>query len=182
MRWPEAIPLMDTSTVTLARTLLFYWVTRFGVPVHVTSDRGAQFTSQLWTDLSMLLGLSVSTTTAYHPQANGLVERFHHRLKEALKARLCDPDWADQLPWVLLGICATPKEDLKCSSAELVYGVPISVPGDFIASAPTTDDIAAQLHQLRQRVGDLCPVPTSSHGVPHSSAVLGLQDATFVFV
>ena len=99
------------------------WVARFGVPSLITSDRGAQFTSQLWAEMSELLGVKLSVTTAYHPQANGLVERFHRRLKEALKARLQGPDWSDHLPWVLLGLRTEPKEDLGASTVELVYGV-----------------------------------------------------------
>ena len=46
-RWPEAIPLADTSTLFLACALLSTWIARFGVPVRVTSDRGVQFTSEL---------------------------------------------------------------------------------------------------------------------------------------
>ena len=132
-RWPEAIPLMDTSATSCARAFLFHWVARFGLPINTSSDRGAQFTSQLWTELSELLGTKLHRTTAYHPQANGLVERFHRHLKAALKARLTDANWMDALPWVLLGIRTAPKEDLNTSSAELVYGAPLTVLGEFVA-------------------------------------------------
>ena len=70
-------------------------------------------------------------TTSYR-QANGLVERFHRHLKSALRVRLTGPNWIDELPWVLLGIRTVPKEDLRTSSAELVYGAPLTVPGDFV--------------------------------------------------
>ena len=89
-RWPEAIPLTDTSAKSCARALLFHWVARFGLPTDISLDRGAQFTSQLWTAMIELLGAKLHRTTAYHPQANGLVERFHRHLKAALKARLKD--------------------------------------------------------------------------------------------
>jgi hypothetical protein len=49
-------------------------------------------------------------TTAYHPQANGLVERTHRQLKDALRARQAGVDWPAHLPWVLLGLRAAPKE------------------------------------------------------------------------
>ncbi len=58
-------------------------------------------------------------TIAYHPQANGLVERFHRQLKSSLRARLCGVDRASHLPWVLLGLRAAPKEDTALSSAVL---------------------------------------------------------------
>ena len=68
------------------------------------------------------LGVKLHRTTAYHPQANGLVERFHRSMKAALRASLTDSNWLDKLPWVMLGLRTAPKEDLRSSSAELVFG------------------------------------------------------------
>jgi len=124
-RWPEAIPLTDTSTIARARALFLHWIARFGLPIHLSSDRGPQFTSQLWTDIACLLGTTLHHTTTYHPQCNGLVERFHRHLKSALKSRLTGANWLDDLPWVLLGIRTAPKEDLDTSSAEMVFGAPL---------------------------------------------------------
>ena len=149
-RWPEAIPLSEISTLTCARALLANWIFCFGMPLHITTDRGPQFTSQLWSDLGELLGTKLHRTTAYHPQANGLVERFHRQLKASLKVLLHSPNWSDGLPWVLLGIRSTPKEDLETCPAELVYGFPLTLPGDFIArsSEPT---VAQHLKLLREK-------------------------------
>ena len=66
-RWPEAIPLTDTSTITCARAFILHWIARFGLPAHLSSDRGPQFTSQLWTDIACLLGTTLHHTTAYYP-------------------------------------------------------------------------------------------------------------------
>ncbi len=108
-RWPEAIPLNDISTTSCARALIAHWISRFGLPKDMSSDRGAQFTSQLWSTTADFYGIKLHRTTAYHPQANGLVERFHRHLKSALRARLEGPNWIDALPWVLLGIRTAPK-------------------------------------------------------------------------
>jgi len=75
-RWPEAVPLSDTSTLSCARALIAHWIARFGLPSHLSSDRGPQFTSDLWSSIAKLLGTQLHRTTAYHPQANGLVERL----------------------------------------------------------------------------------------------------------
>lgn len=57
-----------------------------------------------------LVGATRLRITAYHPQANGLVERFHWHLKTGSK-------WVNDLPIVLLGIRATLKEELSCTLA-----------------------------------------------------------------
>ena len=113
-RWPEAIPLVDAQTTTCAKALALHGIARFGVPAELTSDRGSQFTSELWATLFQLNSTRLHRTTAYHPQSNGIVERFHLHLKSALMARITGHDWIDELPWVLFGIRTVPKEDLEC--------------------------------------------------------------------
>ena len=181
-RWPEAIPIKDTTTTTCARALISQWIARFGVPAQMTSDRGAQFTSTLWSDMAELFGTRLHHTTAYHPQANGLVERFHRHMKAALRARLKGPNWTDELPWVMLGIRTAPKEDLETSSAELVYGQPLVVPGDFVPATTHDADHSSCLRRLRDKVGWLAPVPTSRHGDPPTSVPKALADSEYVFL
>ena len=178
-RWPEAIPLSDITSATCAQALISHWIARFGVPIDLSSDRGAQFTSQLW---AQLLGIELHHTTAYHPQSNGLVERFHRHLKAALRARLTGPNWTAELPWVLLGIRTAPKDDLGCSSAEMVYGAPLTVPGDFFVGHNSQPEHRSQLQQLRDQVRMQVPMPTSQHGVIPSSIPPNLKQSQFVFV
>lgn len=180
-RWPEAIPLRDTSASNIAKKFTATWIARFGMPMDITSDRGPQFTSQLWTAFAELLGTKLHHTTAYHPQANGLVERFHRHLKTSLKTRLNNPNWVDQLPWVLLGIRSTPKEDLETSSAELVYGAPLTIPGEFLAQSED-QSVTHQLTKLRNFVQNLFPSPTSFHCKDKAFFPQDLKNATFVFV
>ena len=132
-RWAEAVPLAATTASDCARALLTTWVSRFGVPDALTSDRGAQFTSAVWGDLCSLLGINRSLTTAFHPQSNGMVERWHRRLKDALRARSAGPDWVDHLPWVLLALRAAPHDDSGLSPAEAVYGSQLVLPGQFLS-------------------------------------------------
>ncbi len=87
MRWPEACPLRSTSSEDVLQAFITTWVSRYGVPSQITSDRGVQFTSSVWREWCGQHAVKHVTTTAYHPQSNGMVERLHRQMKEALRAR-----------------------------------------------------------------------------------------------
>ncbi len=110
------------------------------------------------TELNKLLGIHRIRTTAYHPQANGMVERFHRTFKSALMARQNTINWSNELPIILLGIRAGVKEDLKCLPAELVYGENLKLPGEIFVPSNHTDtynDTDELLQNLRQTMRNL---------------------------
>jgi len=74
-RMLEAVPLTNIKTETCRDTLISQWVARFGMPAHLTLEQGAQFTSALWASTCDVIGTHHNTTTTYHPQSNGMVER-----------------------------------------------------------------------------------------------------------
>jgi transposase InsO family protein len=129
----EAIPLAITAAAEVAAALFSGWICRFGVPAIITSDRGSQFTSNIWNSLCLLLQIKHQPTTAYHPQANGMVERLHRRLKDALRARGATATWAAELPWVLLGLRSSPREDTNLSPAQALYGTPLVLPNQYLS-------------------------------------------------
>ena len=152
-RWTEAIPMTDSTAITCARSLFREWISRFGVPGEITSDRGPQFTSELWDQLHCTLGTKASRTTSYHLQANGMVEKFHRTMKASLMARLGNnPNWTEELLVVMLGLRTAFKEDLGCSSAELVYGTHLRLPWGFFEAPeafepPRPVDFLPSLHR-----------------------------------
>jgi len=160
-RWPEVIPIADITAKTVAAAFVSGWISRFGVPSTVTSDQGRQFESGLWQRLTQLFGIRRTRTTAYHPIANGMVERFHRQLKAALKAQTHPDQWTMSLPMVLLGIRTSLKVDLKCSTAELVYGTSLRLPGDFFptSSSLLTSDPATYVSSLKSMMQALHATP-----------------------
>ncbi|XP_039308825.1 uncharacterized protein LOC120358487 [Solenopsis invicta] len=93
----------DQEAETVARAFYHDWICKFGTALRVTTDQGRQFESRLFQRLSELTGTSHLRTTAYHPQANGMVERFHRQLKAAIKCQE-NNRWTEVLPTVLLEI------------------------------------------------------------------------------
>nr|VZI40915.1 unnamed protein product [Spirometra erinaceieuropaei] len=98
-RWPEVIPLPDIAASPVVKAVLSRFVTVFGAPSTITTDRGAQFESNLFLSLLSFLGCTRIRTTAYHPAANGMVKRFHRQLKASLRAAADPENWTDHLPW-----------------------------------------------------------------------------------
>ena len=95
----QAVPLQAISAEECSLAFAQSWVSLFGSPSHISCNRGAQFTSTLWRKLALFLGAQLHHSTAYHPQAQGLIERVNRTLKTALKCADAPTDWYDNLPW-----------------------------------------------------------------------------------
>lgn len=179
-RWPEAWPMSTITAEEVADRFVSGWIARFGVPTTITTDQGRQFESALFTRLMALGATRRIRTTSYHPQANGMIERFHRQLKAAL---MCHREsWHRALPLVLLGIRSALKEDLKCSVAELVYGEPLRLPGELLVPSTSPAFPEGFIQDLRTAMSELRPVPASNHAKPTTFVFKDLADASHVFL
>ncbi|BHF61019.1 hypothetical protein SprV_0100398900 [Sparganum proliferum] len=109
------------------------------VPIGTFPGPGGRF-SRVHLDIVAPLAQSTRCTrirtTAYHLAANGIAERSNRQLKTSLGAAEDPENWKDHLPLVLLGIRSTLKSDLKCSTAEPVFGATVKLPGEMISPSP----------------------------------------------
>ena len=126
-RWPEVISIVDMEASTVASAFLSKWISRYDVPLRITSDKGRQFELDLFKELCRLLGSKHIRTTAYQPQSNGMVERLHRQLKASIKCDDSD-NWMEILSIVLLGIRTAVNDDLKSTAAEMIYRTGIRLP------------------------------------------------------
>lgn len=182
-RWPEAFPISDQEATTVARVFFKGWIARFGTPLRITSDQGRQFESHLFKELCRLTGATHLRTTAYHPQSNGMVERFHRQLKSAIRCHANDR-WTDTLPAILLGVRNAWRDDCQATSAELVYGEPLRLPGEFLQAShregqPNATELA---QELREQFSKLRPTPASRHCEKRVFVFKDLQSSSHVFV
>jgi len=101
--YPLVFPIPDQKAVRIAKLLAEEVIPLFGVPEALLSDRGTNLLSHLVQDVCKLLGIKKLNTTAYHPQCDGMVERFNRTLKTILckHAAKFGAQWDTYLPGVL---------------------------------------------------------------------------------
>ena len=136
-RWPVAIPLPDCKTHTILNAFMYNWLSLYGVPKKLTTDKSSQFLSSEWKDTMTFLGIQHIHTTAYHSQSNGLAERRIQTIKKSLNTFLKESNWYFYLPLTMLTLRSRVKEDLQCTSSEIVYKTQLRLPGEFFESFHT---------------------------------------------
>ncbi|GFW43846.1 hypothetical protein TNCV_2854791 [Trichonephila clavipes] len=128
--WIEIIPLSNITAETVAREFYNHWISRFGMPYRVITDQGTQFRSELFRNIGVICGFKVCTTTSYHPQCNGKIERIHRTLKVAIGVHN-SVKWTQTLPTVLLGLRSALRSDTNYTIAQIVYGQTIDYQENF---------------------------------------------------
>jgi hypothetical protein len=83
--WVEAKPTRSNSAEDTAWAFYTEWISRYGVPESVITDRGANFTSQVMKEISTSFGADLRHTTSYHPQSNGKCERMVGVIKNSVR-------------------------------------------------------------------------------------------------
>uniref|UniRef100_A0A8C5CMX5 Integrase catalytic domain-containing protein n=1 Tax=Gadus morhua TaxID=8049 RepID=A0A8C5CMX5_GADMO len=96
-----ALPKLSSSRET-ADLLVQHVFRLHGIPVDIVSDRGPQFTSQVWRAFCAALGATPSLSSGFHPQSNGQSERVNQEMEAALRciSHANPSSWNSQLPWV----------------------------------------------------------------------------------
>uniref|UniRef100_A0A8C5MZC9 Integrase catalytic domain-containing protein n=1 Tax=Leptobrachium leishanense TaxID=445787 RepID=A0A8C5MZC9_9ANUR len=160
-RYPDTIPLANTHADTIADAL--QWVfTQVGYPKEILSDQGSQFTAELTQQLWCLCGIKALHSALYHPQTNGLCERFNETLKQLLRAFTQDrKDWEKYLPHLLFAYREVPQESTEFSPFELLYGCRVRGPLDLVrAHWEGSDDqeglpVLSYVLELREHLREL---------------------------
>ncbi|XP_063788599.1 uncharacterized protein LOC134943977 [Pseudophryne corroboree] len=131
-RYPEAVALSAITAEKVADALLGIF-SRVGFPSEILTDQGTQFMSDLVQCLWAKCGVRQLRTAPYHPQTNGLCERFNGTLKQMLRAFVTSEggDWERYLPHLLFAYREVPQESTGFSPFELLYGRRVRGPLDL---------------------------------------------------
>ena len=141
-RFPEAFPLRNIKSSTVTKVLLRFFTT-FGLPKELQSDQGSNFTSGLFQQILYNLGIKQITSSAYHPESQGVLERFHSTLKMMMRM-FCfenEKDWDEGIPLLLFAARESVQESLGFSPFELVFGHQVRGPLSLVSEQWQDKDV-----------------------------------------
>ncbi|KAL0148578.1 hypothetical protein M9458_056125 [Cirrhinus mrigala] len=164
-RYPEAVSLRKATAKNIAREL-FLLFSRVGIPSEILTDQGTPFMSRLMADLAQLLKVKQLRTSVYHPQTDGLVERFNQTLKQMLRRVASEDkkDWDLMLPYVLFGVREVPQASTGFTPFELLFGRQPRGLLDVAREAwerqlAPLRTVVEHVRELRERIEQVMPLP-----------------------
>ena len=154
-RSPEAIALPSTEALRISKELVAVFA-RVGIPDEIFLDQGTNFMSTLREEVYRLLQVKWIWTSPYHPQTDGLVERFNGTLKMMLRRFVSrnQKDWDDYLPYLLFAYREVPQVSTGFSPFELMYGRRVRGPLDVLRESWTgcaAEETTAIAHVVEMR-------------------------------
>ena len=126
---------------------------RHSSPRTLLSDRGPNFLASIVKEVCRLINTTRAYTTAYHPQTDGLVERFNGTLAEGLSMYVSthQKDWDQHLSLILFAYRVSPNATTKESPFYLLYGREPRLPID-VSLLASPDHLSSSVSELRSRV------------------------------
>ena len=140
-KWAEACPIPTKESRHVAG-FLYKMFLRHGCSLEIVSDQGREFCNQIVDALEELTGFKHRMTSAYHPQPNGLDERFNQILISQLQKLVnnCQDDWDDLLDNILFAYRTNHQDSTKCTPFLLMYGREARLPIDVTRVQENPDD------------------------------------------
>ena len=131
--WTEVCSLSDKTAISVADAFFSNIVCRFGMPSVIHSDQGREFENKVMHELCLLGGSHKTKTTPYHPECDGLVERFNRTLLLMLAMFPSEnkDDWDDLLPAVMMAYRSSVHESTGFSPYRLMFGEECTLPMDI---------------------------------------------------
>ncbi len=145
-RYPAVYPLRKITTKAVVKALSQF-ISVFGIPRIIQTDRGTNFTSRMFAQVLQQLRVKHHKSSAYHPESQGALERFHQTLKQLLRAYCneLNKDWEEGLPWLMLAAREVVQESLGFSPNDLVFGHRVRGPLALLMNEVTETEIPVNL-------------------------------------
>ena len=148
------LPCKDTvNSEDTANFIMKHVITKYGLPLRFTSDRGPQFASKFTKEICKMLGIEMAMSTAYHPQTDGQTERVNQELEQYLRCYVNydQDDWDQYLHTAEYAYNNREHSSIKMSPFRAVYGRDCTLnisPQKSIA--PAAEDYSKRLVECQQ--------------------------------
>lgn len=161
-KYPIVVALPDATAETVARAIIQHIILPYGAPARILTDRGANFNAELIREVYSALTMHKSTTTAYHPQCDGLTERFNDTLANMIAKILEEHplDWEEAIPYALMAFRNTPHSSTNLSPHFALFGVEMTLPLEIQLGTLITDPILNKHTLLRDALRRLADTTT----------------------
>jgi hypothetical protein len=158
-KWMEAKALREISAETVAKFIIEQIVLRSGLPRIIQTDRGTNFTSDLFQEMTKMLGIRHNISTAYHPQSQGVVERSHATLTDCLAMYVGSDqkDWDRMISHCVFAINTSVNETTKYSPFFLIHGREPLLPKEVelgITQHVMLEEILRRMQEARALAGE----------------------------
>ena len=133
-KWTEAFAIPNQEAPTVARVLAEQWVCRYGTARSIHSDQGRNFESNVFKELCALLDINKTRTSPYHPQSDGLIERFNRSLLAMLSLFVDNnqTNWDTLLPYVMMAYRSSVHASTGFTPYKVLFGREIVLPVDLM--------------------------------------------------
>lgn len=143
-RWVEVYAIPNQEAVTVAEKLVNEMFCRFSPPEQLHSDQGRQFESKLIGEVCKLLHIKKSRTTPYHPQCNGMVERFNRTLLDMLATTVNNQsDWDQCIRKLCMAYNSSVHSSTGYTPFYLMFGRQARLPVDLMYGTGPSDSFTA---------------------------------------
>jgi len=163
-KWPEAHAIPNAKASSVVSFFYEDIICRHGCPKELLTDRGTHFVNEMLDSLCNELGVKYQLSTAYHPQTNGLVERFNRTLCEAIAkyANENKDDWDDYITSVLFAYRTKKHNTTRHELFYLIYGRDAVLPIEFtvktvqaeLVESDSQENLIKRIHTLTGKVLD----------------------------
>ena len=160
-RFPEAIPLSSIKTTAICNAMNTYF-SRFGLARSIQTDQGSNFQSNQFKQFLSEQDIKQVRSTAYNPESQGALKRFHQMFKTMLRTYCLehDKDWDSGVPLLLFAVRDSVHESLGFTPFELIFGHNVRTPLKMLkekwVDKNEKTDLLSYVRTFKNKLSDAC--------------------------
>ena len=153
-KFVQCIPVDKIDAETVARKFVENIVTKFGLPDVILTDQGSNFTSKMFSSMCKMFKVDKIQTSAYHPESNGSLERYHLELKGYLRnfIKADQKDWDEWLDLASYSYNNTVHSATRITPHELMFGRKPNIPSSLTKPASPFYAYGDYLKELQEKM------------------------------